>query len=147
MAALTYKGGHDFRWHRTLNRLRTEVDNADEQSGDMPRKNRCPEPPATKYMLMSVEANEIGTRYSVLAGVFAWITLAGFITLPNTFTSLGSSNALQNYKGGKIVQDTVRNLPLLPVAGVLCFLGVLGTCWLWKKWRGNYIWLIGHLFM
>ena len=79
---------------------------------------------------MSVEANEIRTRYTVLAGFFSWITLAGFITLPSTFTSLQASSSLGENRGGKLVQDTVRNLPLIPFATALCLLGIAGTIWL-----------------
>ena len=106
-------------------------------------------PPHTEYMIMSVQANQIQTRYSILAGLFAWITLAGFITLPNTFTTIQTSNSLSGNEGGKMVQETVRNLQLLPFAGIICFIGIIGTCSLWRKkeCRENYIWLIGHLFL
>lgn len=119
--------------------------NADARNGVAGRNN--PKAPVTRYMLMSVEANEIRTRYSILAGLFAWVTLAGFITLPNTFTSLQASNGLKDYKSGEYVQDAIRNLPLLPFAGILCFSGIMGTGILWKKYRANYIWVIRHLFM
>ncbi|KAH7363548.1 hypothetical protein B0T11DRAFT_329515 [Plectosphaerella cucumerina] len=91
---------------------------------------RTPAAPArhTPYMAMSIKSNQIPTQYNALAAVCAWITLAGFI-------------------GGKALQEAVRNVQLLPLAGVLCSLGVVGTCWLWWKWQTNYVWLIAHVFV
>ncbi|KAK3386849.1 hypothetical protein B0H63DRAFT_393119 [Podospora didyma] len=103
--------------------------------------------PRTQYLVMSIQANQIKTRYSVLASAFSWTTLAGFITLPNTFTSLQTSSYLSGNESGIVVQNTIRNLQLLPFAGILCFTGIIGTCFLWRKCRMNYIWLIKHLFL
>lgn len=104
------------------------------------------EPPQTRYSVMAVQANNIRTRHNASAAVFSWITLAGFVTLPNTFTSLQTSSSLSESTGGRIAQDTVHNVQLLPFAGVLCCIGLSGTCFLWRKHQGNYIWLVGHLF-
>ena len=102
--------------------------------------------PVTDYMKMSVEANEVKAHFNILAGFFAWITLAGFITLPNTFTSLQASEGLAAIKAGEIVQKKVQNIPLLPLAGVLCVSGIAGTGFLCGKFRSNYIWLIARIF-
>ncbi|KAH6705899.1 PHO85 cyclin-1 [Verticillium dahliae] len=101
----------------------------------------------TRYMAMSIRSNQIPTRYNVLAAICAWITLAGFIVLPNTFTSIEKSESLGRHYGGQALQETVRNVQLLPLAGVLCGIGLSGSCWLWWKWRKNYVWLIAHVFM
>jgi hypothetical protein len=77
----------------------------------------------------------------------SWLTLAGYVVLPNTFTSLGNSSSLDGTAGGKAIQDAVRNVQLLPLAGVLCCLGTAGSCWLWWKWQKNYIWLISRIFL
>jgi hypothetical protein len=101
----------------------------------------------TQYMVMSVQANEAPRLDNLLAAIYSWITLAGFIVLPGTFTSLEKSESLGNSKGGKVVQDAVHNIPLLPLAGVCCLVGTIGSCRLWWKWRKNYVWLVGRIFL
>ena len=101
----------------------------------------------TPYMAMSVQANQARRRYDICAGCCSWLTLAGYVVLPNTFTSLGNSSSLDGTAGGKAIQDAVRNVQLLPLAGVLCCLGTAGSCWLWWKWRKNYVWLISRIFL
>jgi hypothetical protein len=29
----------------------------------------------------------------------------------------------------------------------MCGIGIVGTCWLWKKWRKEYVWLTGQIFL
>ncbi|KAH8670756.1 hypothetical protein BGZ61DRAFT_286596, partial [Ilyonectria robusta] len=41
----------------------------------------------------------------------------------------------------------VRNLQLLPLAGVFSSIGLSGTCFPWVKCQENYIWLVRHLFL
>lgn len=98
-------------------------------------------------MAMSVRSNQVPVQYNILAVVCAWITLAGFIVLPNTFTTIEESESLGRHQGGQVLQKAVRNVAILPLAGVLCGLGILGSCWLWWKWQKNYVWLIAHVFM
>jgi hypothetical protein len=100
----------------------------------------------TPYMIMSIQANEARPWYNVCAGVCAWLTLAGYVVLPSTFTSLQRSGSLNGTKEGRIIQSTVRNLPLLPLASISCLVGISGTSWLWWKWRRNYGWLLGRIF-
>lgn len=101
----------------------------------------------TPYMVMSIQANQARRRYTISAGLFSWLILAGYLVLPNTFTSLKSSKALSESKGGQILQSTVQNVQLLPFAGILCLIGTAGTSWLWYKWRRNYVWLITYIFV
>jgi hypothetical protein len=93
----------------------------------------------TPYMAMSIQANQARKRYDICAGCFAWLTLAGYVVLPNTFTSLKNADSLHTTAGGKLIQGTVRNIQLLPLAGVLCCIGMAGSCWLWWEWRKNYV--------
>jgi hypothetical protein len=66
----------------------------------------------TPYMEMCTQANKVPSIYNILAALFSWLTLAGFVVLPGTFTSLKHSTTLSSSKGGEIVQKTVQNVPL-----------------------------------
>ncbi|KAH0537622.1 hypothetical protein FGG08_005614 [Glutinoglossum americanum] len=100
----------------------------------------------TPYMVMSLQANETPTRHNILAALFSWLILAGYVVFPGTFTSLKDSDTLGNSKGEKIIQDTIQNVPLLPLAVISCVAGTSGMCWLWWTWRKNYVWLVGQIF-
>jgi hypothetical protein len=104
-------------------------------------------PIETPYMKMSVKANRARTRYNFWAIFFGWLTLAGYVVLPNTFTSLKASESFNDSASGKFVLKTVQNMQLLPLAGLLCFIGTVGTCSLWWIWQANYIWLLDRLFL
>ena len=79
------------------------------------------------------------------ANLFAWLVLAGYVMLPNTFTSLEASKDLSS--SGKLVQNTVQNVQLSLFAGALCFIGIVGTCRLWHKWRKDPAWLLSQIFV
>jgi hypothetical protein len=96
---------------------------------------------------MSVQANQVHIIFDICASFSSWLTLAGFIVLPATFTSLKNSDDLRSVTGGKVIQDAVHNLELLPVAATLCSLGLASSCWLWWRWRKNYIWLVSRIFL
>ena len=101
----------------------------------------------TPYMVMSLQANEAPTRHNVLAALYSWLIPAGYVIFPGTFTSLKNSRTLDNSTGGKIVQDTVQNVPLLPLAALCCIAGISGICWLWWTWQQNYVWLVRQVFL
>jgi hypothetical protein len=106
-------------------------------------------PPAqiTRYVKMCADANQIGKTYEICAQLSAWITLAGFVVLPSTFTSLENASDLDKIVGGKIVQKAVQNVDMLGLASVLCCFGIVGNCFLWYRWRDNYIWLNTRIFL
>lgn len=101
----------------------------------------------TPYMAMSIQANQVPVIFDICAGFSSWLTLAGFIVLPATFTSLKESDKLSHITAGKVIQHAVQNLELLPVAAILCSLGLASSCWLWRRWHKNYIWLISRIFV
>ncbi|KAF3031372.1 hypothetical protein E8E12_000346 [Didymella heteroderae] len=101
----------------------------------------------TLYMAMSIQANQVPVIFDICASFSSWLTLAGFIVLPATFTSLKNSNDLGSVAGGKEIQDAVRNLGLLPVAAILCCVGIASSSWLWWRWHKNYIWLVSRIFL
>jgi len=93
---------------------------------DYSTNNEAPTP----YIEMCTQANKVPSIYNILAALFSWLTLAGFVVLLGTFTSLKHSTTLSSSKGGEIIQKTVQNVPLLLIAGVMCSIGIIGTCWL-----------------
>ncbi|KAF8862724.1 hypothetical protein BDZ45DRAFT_585061 [Acephala macrosclerotiorum] len=101
----------------------------------------------TTYMTKTVQANDAPLWDSVRAAFFSWLTLAGYVVFPGTFTSLKSSQTLAASNGGKFIQQTVKNVPLAVIAGLCCLFGTVGTTWLWYIWRHNAIWLVGHIFL
>jgi hypothetical protein len=102
---------------------------------------------ATPYMVQSAQANQAPAWDNIRAALFSWLTLAGYIVLPGTFTSLKTSQTLSTSNGGRVIQDTLKNTPLLAIAGLCCLFGTVGTSWLWYIWRGNAIWLVGNIFL
>lgn len=95
---------------------------------------------------MSVEANEAPIFDSVCASISSWITLAGYLVLPGTFTKITDSTGLRQTQEGRLVQSVVKNTPLLPLSIVLCVLGLAGSAWFWWKWRNNFIWITSKVF-
>jgi hypothetical protein len=96
-------------------------------------------------MLVCIEAVHVQTGYNILAALSAWLTLAGFVVFPNTFTSLKASNTLGESEGGKLVQRAIQNISLLWVAGIFCVIGILGTLLVSFKCKNN-LWRIQQLF-
>jgi hypothetical protein len=85
---------------------------------------------------------------NMLASLFTWLLLAGFIVLPATVTSIRNSRALDGMgRAGKAVIGATQNIPLLWVAGFCCVCGVSGLLWLWWGQNQNYIWLGDPIFL
>ncbi|KIW36747.1 uncharacterized protein PV06_11043 [Exophiala oligosperma] len=114
-------------------------------------ESRLPRPLSTnppraqsRYVAMLLELDKIPRRQNFYASLFTWLILAGYIVFPGTFTSLKTSNSVQEAanktRAGKIIIDTVQNASLLWIAGACCLFGVVGIALLWKKWNRNYIW-------
>jgi len=102
----------------------------------------------TAYNQMLLELDNIPLKWNALAYTATWALLAGYLVLPGTFTSLRSSQAIQNdtNKAGKIVLKTYQNLGVLWVAAIFCSYGLSTIGWLWWKWQGNYLFLSNRLF-
>jgi hypothetical protein len=69
------------------------------------------------WVKMKIEVPKIylGILYTnMLASLFTWLLLAGFIVLPVIFNSLRNSHAIDSIgKAGKAVFGTVQNVPFL----------------------------------
>lgn len=76
---------------------------------------------------MTLQANEAPAQDNILAGLFSWLTLAGYIVFPGSFTSLKKSNSLDDSKESRIVKNAVQYVLLLPIAGLCCLIRISGT--------------------
>ncbi len=104
-------------------------------------------PLKTKYIDMLLQLDEIPRLHNILAGVFGWLLLAGYLVLPGTFTSIRNSRVLEEGAGkaGKVVVKAAQNLPLLWVAGFCCGVASLGMVFLGRFWYNNYIWMTNRI--
>lgn len=104
-------------YEQTLPRLRTgyfapvpayDEKHANSQHGDMPyetqyKHSKLPLKATqlglddtvsqSRYMVMCTQSHQARKRYTIGAALFSWLILAGYLVLPNTFTSLQSSNS------------------------------------------------------
>ncbi|KAB5554782.1 hypothetical protein GE09DRAFT_1122344 [Coniochaeta sp. 2T2.1] len=104
----------------------------------------------TRYMAMLLSLDKIPRLHNILAALFGWILLAGFIVLPGTFTSIAKlqrDEPVQQVTGVSDVLNAVQSLPLSVAAAVCCGIGYLGNLWLSIWWRNNYVWLINRVYI
>jgi hypothetical protein len=95
------------------------------------------------YSEMCTSTIEMHWLLNLGALVSSWLTLAGFLVFPNSFTSLGLGEEIINTAPGALLKSTTRSVPK-PVAPIICcILGFGGTCVLWRSQRNNYVWLRG----
>jgi hypothetical protein len=114
--------------------------------GVLPRQNSV----QTRYMTMLLALDHIPRLHNIYASFFTWILLAGYVIFPGTFTSLQSlsdNQQVQSSETAEQVLDTVKNVPLLWVAAIASAIGAGGMCWLWWRWRDNFVWLINRIFL
>jgi hypothetical protein len=108
-------------------------------------------PQSSRYVRMLLQLDRIPGLHNVLASLFTWLLLAGYIVFPGTFTSLRRSNAIKNAanrdKTEQFILDTVQNVPLLWVAAICCVIGASGISWLWWRWNENFVWLVNRIFL
>jgi len=101
----------------------------------------------TQYERKVLEADSVKLRYNVLASLYSWLLLAGFIVFPGTFTSLNKATAFRETEPGILIQKAVHKMPLFWVALVCYMIGAVGLLWLWWNLKHNYIWLVTKLFL
>lgn len=92
---------------------------------------------------MVLDAYEVPLPYNLVAAFSTWILLAGYVVLPETFKSLD----------WPMLQDHIlplrsqQSAAIISIASVCCATGLLGICYLWLRFRHNYVWLIGSLIL
>lgn len=101
----------------------------------------------SNYNELIVESYKTPEMFNVLATIFLWTLLAGFVVFPGTFTSLRNTSSLNSSVPGRVVQRTIQNIPLLAVAAFFFVLGTAGIGWLWHQRRRHYLWLADKLFL
>ena len=102
----------------------------------------------TRYMGMLLHLDSIPRLHNILAALFTWILLAGFLVIPGTYTSF--KNHTDNSKSDAVedaIVHSVSHIGLVWVSGAFCIIGAVGCCWLWFLWRKNYVWLINRIFL
>ncbi|KAK1487650.1 hypothetical protein CABS01_17167 [Colletotrichum abscissum] len=102
----------------------------------------------SRYDQMLLENDkEIDWWWSLLAKIFSWLLLAGYIVFPSTFASLKRSQVLESMgKVGQTVSYWVNDC-LIALASVLSGVASIGLAWLWFKWRANYVWVHQHIII
>ncbi|CAL3967660.1 hypothetical protein PZA11_003907 [Diplocarpon coronariae] len=104
----------------------------------------------THYVNMLLALDTIPRLHNILAAFFTWILLAGFVIFPGTFTSISKledAAEVADNEAASAILKTVKNTPLLVIAGACCGVGALGMAWLWYKWRANSVWLLNRIFL
>ncbi|KAJ7813999.1 hypothetical protein B0H14DRAFT_2376402, partial [Mycena olivaceomarginata] len=99
----------------------------------------------TRYVNMLLAIDSIPALYNILASFFTWILLAGFVLFPGTFTSLQEDNRLGAL--GVSAVNVIKHLSLFVIAWVCTGVGAAGMCYLWYRWRKNYIWCLNRVFL
>jgi hypothetical protein len=95
------------------------------------------------YSEMCISTIEMPMLLNLGALLSSWLTLAGFLVFPTSFTSLGLGEELINNAPGALLKTNAENVPK-PVAPIICcLLGFGGTCVLWRSRRNNYVWMRG----
>jgi hypothetical protein len=102
-------------------------------------------------MTMLLALDTIPRMHNILASFFTWILLAGFILFPGTFTSLSAKLAadptLSDSQRATQILHSIKNKELLVIGAICSGLGAGGMCWLWYRWRANYVWLLNRIFL
>ncbi|PVF92929.1 hypothetical protein CPB86DRAFT_144680 [Serendipita vermifera] len=102
----------------------------------------------TRYMQMLLGLDDVPRWHNLLVATFSWLLLAGFVISPGTFTPLQKIDP--NSVGNGVINwilSSVKNLPLLVIAGVCCVVGTIGLISFWIRWRKNYVWICNRIFL
>ncbi|OAA50732.1 hypothetical protein ISF_09350 [Cordyceps fumosorosea ARSEF 2679] len=106
----------------------------------------------SRYVRMLLDQDNVSTTDNILAAFFVWLLLASFIAFPGTFTTIkksiedGDSGNIAN-KAADTLLKSVRNIPLLALAAIMCSASVLGMIILSFRHKNNYIWVLNKLFL
>lgn len=104
------------------------------------------------YVNMLLSQDRIPRFHTIMAAVFVWLLLAGFLVFPGTFTSLRETIEESDDDGkateaAATVLNTVKNIPLLVIGAVACGISAIGMLWLLITHRRNFVWLLNRLLV
>ncbi|KAJ2905527.1 hypothetical protein MKZ38_005171 [Zalerion maritima] len=127
----------------------------------------------TAYVSMPLDQDAVPKWYMILAALFSWLLLAGYVILPGAFTAVGSyipraksahlspktregseieaspaqaPNATSSNSGEAILKS-IKTAPLTVLGGILIGMGALGMLTVGFRWHRNYAWLITRLLI
>lgn len=106
----------------------------------------------SRYVQMLLHQDDIPLLHNILAAVFVWLLLAGFLVFPGTFTSLQKSVEGHDAKtlsdqAARLIVTSIKNIPLLVIAAIMCGISSFGMLYLASRHAKNYVWLVNKLFL
>ncbi|KAK1247023.1 hypothetical protein MKX08_000825 [Trichoderma sp. CBMAI-0020] len=134
-------------YSQSSNSQRSDSQSPDSQSADSEKAGS----EHSRYVQMLLHQDEIPLVHNILAAAFVWLLLAGFLVFPGTFTSLqksveaNDSNTLGD-QAAKLIVRSIKNIPLLVMAAIMCGISVSGMLYLAISHAKNYVWLVNKLF-
>lgn len=103
---------------------------------------------------MLLKQDHIPRLHNILAALFVWLLLAGFLVFPGTFTSIRESidereedETVDDSEAVKGILKGVKNVPLLVIAAVCVVVAAIGMVSLALRHMRNYVWLINRLLV
>ncbi|PTB69993.1 hypothetical protein BBK36DRAFT_1109556 [Trichoderma citrinoviride] len=119
-----------------------------------PNQVQNPSSEHSRYVQMLLQQDDIPLLHNILAAVFVWLLLAGFLVFPGTFTSLQASVDKQgdddhtfSKEAAKLIVKSIKNIPLLVIAIVMCAISAIGMLVLTILHAKNYVWIVNKLFL
>lgn len=108
----------------------------------------------SRYVQMLLKQDHIPRLHNILAALFVWLLLAGFLVFPGTFTSIRESiderendKNTEDSEAVKAILKGVKNVPLLVIATICCVVAAIGMISLAFRHVRNYVWLINRLLL
>ncbi|KAJ3473196.1 hypothetical protein NLG97_g10458 [Lecanicillium saksenae] len=106
----------------------------------------------SRYVQMLLDQDNVAKTHNVLAAFFVWLLLASFIVFPGTFTTIQKSiedndNGHFPSKAAESIFKSVKNVPLLALAAIMCSISVIGMASLALRHMNNYVWILNKLFL
>lgn len=106
----------------------------------------------SRYVQMLLDQDSVAKTHNILAAFFVWLLLASFIVFPGTFTTIQKSledgeHADFPSKAAESIFKSVKNVPLLALAAIMCSIAVVGVVSLALRHMHNYVWVLNKLFL
>lgn len=96
---------------------------------------------------MLLEVERVPICYPILAAVFSWLLLAGFLISPTTFMSISTNHLKIGSESIIWTMTGPTSWGLLAVACLGSCIAVVGLGCVWYKQRANYIWIGRYILL